>query len=59
MRCIAVSDPSQAGHVIEAIEAADQRRYYLGVQWHPERTEDPMLGTGLFKALISRTMKKQ
>lgn len=58
MRCLAISDPNQAGEVIEAIEAADPRRYYLGVQWHPERTDDPMLGTGLFKALIAQAMEK-
>lgn len=28
------------------------RRFYLGVQWHPERTGDPRLGQGLFDALV-------
>lgn len=29
------------------------RRFYLGVQWHPERTQDDVLGTGLFRRLVS------
>ena len=37
--------------VIEAVEAAD-RRLYLGVQWHPERTVAGELGSGLFKRLV-------
>ena len=37
--------------VIEAVEAAD-RRLYLGVQWHPERTVESELGAGLFKRLV-------
>lgn len=37
--------------VIEAVEAAD-RRLYLGVQWHPERTEVGELGDGLFRKLV-------
>jgi putative glutamine amidotransferase len=37
--------------VIEAIHAPG-RRFHLGVQWHPERTEDPVLGAGIFEALI-------
>ena len=38
--------------VIEAV--ADARRpFYLGVQWHPERTPDSELGRGLFAGLLA------
>jgi putative glutamine amidotransferase len=37
--------------VIEAIERPGAR-FQVGVQWHPERTEDPALGLGLFEALV-------
>jgi putative glutamine amidotransferase len=37
--------------VIEAIVAAD-RRHYVGVQWHPERTGDATLGAGLIARLV-------
>lgn len=37
--------------VIEAI-ADPARPFYIGVQWHPERTEDPHLGLELFRRLI-------
>lgn len=37
--------------VIEAI-ADPSRRFYLGVQWHPERTEDERLGAGPFSDLL-------
>lgn len=29
------------------------RRFYLGVQWHPERTADEGLGLGLFERLVA------
>jgi putative glutamine amidotransferase len=53
-----VSDPGPLvvlGHsddgVVEAV--GDPRRaFYVGVQWHPERTEDPVLGEGLFQRLV-------
>lgn len=37
------------------IEAVDDpsRPFYLGVQWHPERTSDPALGARLFEALVA------
>jgi putative glutamine amidotransferase len=38
--------------VIEAIARHD-RSFYVGVQWHPERTEDTALGEGLFTDLIA------
>ncbi len=36
------------------IEAAwdSARRFYVGVQWHPERTADPVLGQALFDSLV-------
>ena len=37
--------------VIEAIRD-DQRPFYLGVQWHPERTKDDRLGSGLIRQLV-------
>ncbi len=36
--------------VIEGVHDPD-RRFYLGVQWHPERTTDAPLGQGLFDRL--------
>jgi putative glutamine amidotransferase len=40
-----------ADGVIEAVRD-DRRSFFLGVQWHPERTDDASLGSGLFRALI-------
>ena len=37
--------------VIEAVQAPD-RPFYLGVQWHAERTEDPGLGLELIRNLV-------
>lgn len=37
--------------VIEAIDDPT-RRFWLGVQWHPERTEFAELGSGLFARLV-------
>ena len=37
--------------VIEAVDDPD-RRFYLGVQWHPERTEQAELGIDLIRALV-------
>jgi putative glutamine amidotransferase len=42
--------------VIEAVTAAG-RKCYMGVQWHPERTEDDALGIEIFKQLIEQTRK--
>ncbi|MEE2719651.1 MAG: type 1 glutamine amidotransferase [Planctomycetota bacterium] len=56
----AITDPgslevvARAGDgVIEAIADPD-RPMYLGVQWHPERTDDPVLGADLFRRLVDR-----
>lgn len=38
--------------VIEAAANPDHP-FYVGVQWHPERTADPNLGHGIFKSLIA------
>ena len=54
----AVSDPGRLrvaacaeDGVIEAIEDPS-RRFYVGVQWHPERTPDDALGAAVFRALV-------
>jgi len=47
LRATAVSDDG----VIEAVEHPG-KPFYLGVQWHPERTSNPQLGAGLFDRLI-------
>jgi putative glutamine amidotransferase len=54
----AISDPghlailakSEDG-VIEAV-ADNARPFYVGVQWHPERTADSALGDGIIEALV-------
>ncbi len=40
--------------VIEAIEDPD-RPFRLGVQWHPERTDDPATGKAIFERLVRAT----
>ncbi len=42
--------------LIEAI-ADPARPFYLGVQWHPERTPEPELGQGLFDRLVAAVAK--
>ena len=37
--------------VIEAVRDGE-RRFYIGVQWHPERTDDAHLSLGLFEQLV-------
>ncbi|MDG2424635.1 MAG: gamma-glutamyl-gamma-aminobutyrate hydrolase family protein [Phycisphaerales bacterium] len=37
--------------VVEGI-ADPARRFYIGVQWHPERTEEDKLGADLFRSLV-------
>ena len=59
----AVDDPGQLAVLAQApdgvIEAIGDpsRNYYLGVQWHPERTEEPTLGLDLFHALLEATRR--
>ncbi len=47
LRVIAVADDG----VIEAIDDP-ARRFYLGVQWHPERTAAARTGLDVFRALV-------
>jgi putative glutamine amidotransferase len=42
--------------VVEAV-ADPHRPFYLGVQWHPERTPDPALGLNLFRRLVDATRR--
>lgn len=44
--------------LIEAIAAPpdDERAFYIGVQWHPERTGDERFGSAIFKQLIRAAM---
>ncbi len=60
----AVSDPGRMRIVATApdgtVEAIDGKpmaaeRFYLGVQWHPERGGDGPLNQGLFRKLVSAT----
>lgn len=48
LRVLATSDDG----VIEAVDDPD-RAFYIGVQWHPERTSDPQLGSRIFERLIA------
>lgn len=55
----AVRDPGRLRVIARAedgvIEAIDDpaRRFYVGVQWHPERTSEDSLGLDLFKRMIT------
>lgn len=59
----AVSDPgvltilaTAADGVIEAV--TDVRRpFYVGVQWHPERTSDDAMGAAIFRRLVDEARK--
>ena len=43
--------------VIEAVR--DPRRpFFLGVQWHPERTADPVMGDGVIRLLVDAARRK-
>lgn len=50
---LAITARSEDG-VIEAIQD-ESRNWYVGVQWHPERTIDAGLGQGLFNQLVIAT----
>src|SRR5688572_30683474 len=54
MRAIA----SAPDGVIEAIKR-DDHPFYVGVQWHPERTEDDELGLDLFRQLVAAARRTQ
>ena len=44
--------------MIEAVRCKD-RPFYLGVQWHPERTDDAALGLGIFRQLVDAANQAQ
>lgn len=44
--------------VIEAVEDPE-RRFFVGVQWHPERTTTAALGAALFEALLGAVPKRR
>ncbi len=50
LRVCARSDRA-SGQLIEAVDLPGER-FYLGVQWHPERTAQRSLGQGLVQALV-------
>jgi gamma-glutamyl-gamma-aminobutyrate hydrolase PuuD len=55
MRTVALSGEPTREPLIEAVDLPDAEpagRFYLGVQWHPERTEEPTLGQQLFHHLV-------
>lgn len=49
-----ISARSEDG-LIEGIEADDKNRFFIGVQWHPERILDKKESKLLFKRLVSQT----
>jgi gamma-glutamyl-gamma-aminobutyrate hydrolase PuuD len=51
LNVLALSDPA-SGSVIEAVARQGDGRFYLGVQWHPERTTDPTLGVDLIRRFV-------
>ena len=53
LEVIGVSDDG----VIEAIRDA-ARPFYVGVQWHPERTEDKTMGLGVIRRLIDAARRE-
>lgn len=54
LRVIARSDDG----VIEAVEHPSAA-FWVGVQWHPERTEDPRLGRDLFVRLVEASRARR
>lgn len=56
LRVAAVArEKTPGGQPFALVEALwdPQRAWYVGVQWHPERTKDPELGAGVFRQLIA------
>ncbi len=45
--------------LIESVQHTDRPAMYLGVQWHPERTEDEHLGFALFQRLVCEASTKR
>lgn len=43
--------------VLEAIRDPS-RPFYVGVQWHPERTDDPVLGDGVIRRVVEAASRK-
>ena len=43
--------------VIEAVRCP-RRPFYLGVQWHPERTEDEAMGVALVRGLVEAARRR-
>jgi putative glutamine amidotransferase len=60
MRTVALSHNShETGGVIEAIDREDAAdRFYLGVQWHPERTADPVMGQSIIDRFVAACMRR-
>jgi len=44
--------------LIEAIQDRT-RSWYVGVQWHPERTDDALLGQGIFDQLVQASITRK
>jgi putative glutamine amidotransferase len=44
--------------LIEAVKDPS-RGFYIGVQWHPERTPDPVLGLGIIKKHVDAAGRRQ
>ena len=43
--------------LIEAIRDAS-RPFYVGVQWHPERTQDPTMGDGIIRRFVEAAAQR-
>ncbi len=43
--------------LIEAIRDPD-RPFYVGVQWHPERTQDPTMGAGIMRRFVDAAARR-
>ena len=54
LKVIAIADDG----LIEAVQDTN-RRWYIGVQWHPERTDDVQLGQEIFNQLVQKCKEGQ